>query len=71
MRLSLLPWLIALAGCPAGAPAKAVQPPVPTVGATWEAFTLEFLQHQECRGKQMYEQFLPEAGKGLTCPLAK
>jgi uncharacterized protein len=32
MRLSLLPWLIALAGCPAGAPAKAVQPPVPTVG---------------------------------------
>jgi hypothetical protein len=40
-------------------------------GATWEAFTLEFLQHQECRGKQLYEQFLPEAGKGLTCPLAK
>jgi hypothetical protein len=42
---------------------------IPTT--TWEAFTLEFLQHQECRGKQMYEQYLPEAGKGLTCPLAK
>ena len=40
-------------------------------GAGWEPFTLEFLQHQECRGKQMYEQYLPEAAKGLTCPLAK
>jgi len=36
----------------------------------WEAFTLEFLQHQECRGKQMYEQYLPSEGKGLGCPLA-
>jgi hypothetical protein len=41
-------------------------------GASWEAFTLEFLQHQECRGKMMFEQFLgPDAAKGLTCPLAK
>ena len=40
-------------------------------GARWEAFTLEFIQHQECRGKQMYAEYLPEAGKGLTCPLAK
>ena len=40
--------------------------------ATWEAFTLEFLQHQECRGKQMFEQFVgADAAKGLTCPLAK
>ncbi|MDB4956411.1 MAG: hypothetical protein JWO36_3980 [Myxococcales bacterium] len=38
----------------------------------WEAFTLEFLQHQECRGKLMFEQFVgPDAAKGLTCPLAK
>jgi hypothetical protein len=37
----------------------------------WEEFTLEFLKHQECRGKQMYEQYLPDAAKGLTCPLAK
>jgi hypothetical protein len=38
----------------------------------WEEFTLEFLKHQECRGKQHIEQFLgPEYAKGLTCPLAK
>lgn len=38
----------------------------------WEAFTLEFLKHQECRGKQMFEQYIgPDAAKGLTCPLAK
>jgi hypothetical protein len=37
----------------------------------WEEFTLEFLKHQECRGKQHIEQFLgPEYAKGLTCPLA-
>ena len=37
----------------------------------WEEFTLEFLKHQECRGKQHIEQFLgPEFAKGLTCPLA-
>jgi hypothetical protein len=43
---------------------------VPTTD--WQAFTLEFLQHQECRGKLAYEQFVgPEAAKGLTCPLAK
>jgi len=32
MRLSVVLSLIALAGCPAGAPAKAVQPNVPKVG---------------------------------------
>lgn len=42
---------------------------VPTT--RWEEFTLEFLKHQECRGKQHIEQFLgPEFAKGLTCPLA-
>ncbi|MBA3465157.1 MAG: hypothetical protein H0T46_34820, partial [Deltaproteobacteria bacterium] len=40
-------------------------------GTNWEEFTLEFLKHQECRGKQMFEEFLPDAAKGLTCPLAK
>jgi hypothetical protein len=43
---------------------------VPTT--TWPAFTLEFLQHQECRGKQLFEQFIGKgAAQGLTCPLAK
>lgn len=43
---------------------------VPT--SDWSTFTLEFLQHQECRGKKLFEQFLgKDAGKGLTCPLAK
>jgi hypothetical protein len=37
----------------------------------WEAFTLEFLKHQECRGKQHLEEFLGAgAAKGLGCPLA-
>jgi hypothetical protein len=37
----------------------------------WEEFTLEFLKHQECRGKQHIEQFLgADFAKGLTCPLA-
>jgi hypothetical protein len=37
----------------------------------WEAFTIDFLHHQECRGKQHLEQFLgPDAAKGLGCPLA-
>ena len=41
-------------------------------GTRWEDFTLELLQHQECRGKAMFEQLIgPEAAKGLTCPLAK
>ncbi len=41
-------------------------------GATWEAFTLDFLKHQECRAKLQYEKWIgPEAAKGLTCPLAK
>jgi hypothetical protein len=43
---------------------------VPT--SQWSAFTLEFAQHQECRGKKMIEQYLgADAAKGLTCPLAK
>lgn len=43
---------------------------VPTTA--WPAFTLEFLQHQECRGKQLFEQFIGKAAaQGLTCPLAK
>jgi hypothetical protein len=45
---------------------------VPDRAPIWEPFTLEFLQHQECRGKLMFEQFVgPDAAKGLTCPLAK
>jgi hypothetical protein len=41
-------------------------------GTDWQAFTLEFLQHQECRGKLMFEQFVAaDAARGLTCPLAK
>ncbi len=37
----------------------------------WEEFTINFLHHQECRGKTHLEQYLgPEAAKGLTCPLA-
>ena len=41
-------------------------------GSHWEDFTLEFLKHQECRGKAMFDEFLgPDAAKGLTCPLAK
>ena len=43
---------------------------IPTV--EWPAFTLEFVQHQQCRGKAMFTEFLgPDAAKGLTCPLAK
>jgi hypothetical protein len=38
-------------------------------GAYWEPFTLEFLQHQECRGKQLFEQYL--GASSLSCPLAK
>ena len=38
----------------------------------WEAFTLDFLAHQECRGKTHFEQYIgKDAAKGLTCPLAK
>jgi hypothetical protein len=41
-------------------------------GATWEPFTLEFLQHQECRGKLQLEHYLgAAAAKGLRCALAK
>jgi hypothetical protein len=57
---------------------KALNHTIPTLnfqivpGADWQAFTLEFLQHQQCRGKQMFEQYVgPDAAKGLTCPLAK
>ncbi|MGE5186251.1 MAG: hypothetical protein ACM31C_29555 [Acidobacteriota bacterium] len=45
---------------------------IPSATAAWEPFTLEFLQHQECRGKMLLEQYLgADAAKGLTCPLAK
>ena len=45
---------------------------IPSASAHWEAFTLEFLQHQECRGKLQLAEFLgPDAAKGLSCPLAK
>ncbi len=38
----------------------------------WEEFTLEFLKHQECRGKGHLEEWLgPDAAKGFGCPLAK
>jgi hypothetical protein len=38
----------------------------------WQPFTLEFLQHQECRGKGMLEQYLgKDSAKRLTCPLAR
>ncbi len=38
----------------------------------WEAFTIDFLHHQECRGKDRITETLgAEAAKGLTCPLAK
>jgi len=38
----------------------------------WEAFTIDFLHHQECRGKTQLEQYLgADAAKGLTCPLAR
>ncbi|HEX5062176.1 MAG TPA: hypothetical protein VFV99_22555 [Kofleriaceae bacterium] len=38
----------------------------------WEAFTIDFLHHQECRGKMFLEQYLgADSAKGLTCPLAK
>jgi len=41
-------------------------------GARWEAFTLDFLKHQECRGKQHLEKYLgTSSAKRLTCPLAK
>jgi hypothetical protein len=39
---------------------------VPTT--RWEEFTLEFLKHQECRGKGHLEEFLgPGAAKGFGC----
>ena len=45
---------------------------IPSATAVWEPFTLEFLQHQECRGKLLIEQYLgADSAKGLTCPLAK
>lgn len=57
---------------------KALNHSIPTLvfqiipGTDWQAFTLEFLQHQECRGKLMYERYFgADAAKGLTCPLAR
>jgi hypothetical protein len=41
-------------------------------GADWQAFTLEFLAHQECRARDMLARYLGrDAAKGLGCPLAK
>jgi hypothetical protein len=41
-------------------------------GDKWEAFTIDFLHHQECRGKLLLEQYLgAAAAKRLTCPLAR
>ena len=38
----------------------------------WEAFTLEFLAHQECRGKERITETLGDAAaKGLSCSLTK
>jgi hypothetical protein len=38
----------------------------------WEAFTLEFLAHQECRGKGHLEEFVGAGtAKGFTCSLEK
>jgi hypothetical protein len=61
----------------AGTP-KAMNHPIPTLNfqivpdTHWEPFTLEFLAYQECRGKQLFTEFLgPDSAKGLTCPLAK
>ena len=60
----------------AGKP-KAMNKSLPTLnfqiipGDKWEAFTIDFLHHQECRGKAHLEQYLgADAAKGLTCPLA-
>jgi hypothetical protein len=57
---------------------KALNKPLPTLNFQiipadkWEAFTIDFLHHQECRGKAHLEQYLgADAAKGLTCPLAK
>jgi hypothetical protein len=45
---------------------------IPEGSAAWEPFTLEFLDHQECRGKEMLARYLgADAGKGLVCRLAK
>lgn len=36
----------------------------------WEEFTIDFLHHQECRGKERLEEtFGPEAATGFGCPL--
>ena len=41
-------------------------------GTRWEAFTLEFLAHQECRGKERITEALgADAAKGLGCSLSK
>ncbi len=60
----------------AGTP-KALNHALPTVDfqiiptTTWEPFTLEFLDYQECRAKMMLELYLgADAARHLTCPLA-
>jgi hypothetical protein len=59
----------------AGAP-KRPNKAIPTLNiqivpsSHWEAFTLEFLHHQECRGKdRLTESISAEAAKSLGCPL--
>ncbi len=45
---------------------------IPSASGRWEAFTLEFLAHQECRGKERLTEFLgADAAKGLSCSLDK
>jgi hypothetical protein len=54
---------------------RAPNPSIPTLdfqivpGATWPAFTVEFMKDQECRAAKQIEQFLGKPS-GLTCPLA-
>ncbi len=57
---------------------KSMNKPIPTLNfqivptTHWEQFTLEFLKHQECRGKGHLEEWLgPDAAKGFGCPLSK
>jgi hypothetical protein len=59
----------------AGVP-KTLNKQIPTLNfqivpsSHWEAFTIEFLHHQECRGKERLTEFLSaDAAKGLGCPL--
>jgi len=53
---------------------KSINKPIATLnfqiipGTRWEEWTLEFLKHQECRGKGHLEEFLgADAAKGFGC----